>query len=243
MEAISYMECKDRSTNLFVQSFIHWLKHASISTPIPKISRGRILNHEFVVTERKNTFLAEILRKQKTFSDAFRMGRWIHRVAMEDDRYMIIKELKEYIIRPALTQVGMWSASAENLLAGTIMIESGGERLKQVKGPALGLYQIEPKTHKDVKRELDREHDKELKAQVLAACGMVDFPFDDALVWNLRYATIIARLLYRRDPSPLPDSEDAEGLAKTHKNIYNTVNGKADVRKSVEVFKRVIDNE
>jgi hypothetical protein len=162
---------------------------------------------------------------------------------MEDDRYMIIKELKEYIIRPALTQIGMWSASAENLLAGTIMVESGGERLKQVKGPALGLYQIEPNTHKDIKRELDRPEDRELKANALNACGMIDFPFDDALVWNLRYATIIARLIYRRDPMALPDDDDALGLANTHKRVFNTINGKADARKSVEVFKRVIDNE
>ena len=43
----------------------------------------------------------------------------------------------------------MGGSKAETLLLGTAKAESGLIYLKQLKGPALGLYQNEPKTHKD----------------------------------------------------------------------------------------------
>ena len=59
--------------------------------------------------------------------------------------------LKEYIIIPVLSKLDMYSESAANLLLGTAAIESDmGQFLRQINGPALGIYQMEPSTHLDI---------------------------------------------------------------------------------------------
>ena len=57
-------------------------------------------------------------------------------------------ELRQYVIRPTLKAINLWSIAAENLLLGTAAQESQlGHYLTQVKGPALGIYQIEQSVH------------------------------------------------------------------------------------------------
>ena len=136
--------------------------------------------------------------------------------------------------------LGLWSFAAENLLLGTMLVESGGEFLKQHPGPALGVYQVEPLTHLDVKNYLNTKRNSILKDKVLSCCFMGVLPPDDALVWNLRYATLIARLIYYRNPMKLPDASDAMGLATYHKTIYNSSLGKTNVDNSVTLFQNVI---
>lgn len=62
------------------------------------------------------------------------------------------EQLRLYVIRPTLEKIELWSEAAENLLLGTTAQESHmGTYIKQVgKGPALGIYQMEPATHKDI---------------------------------------------------------------------------------------------
>ena len=62
-----------------------------------------------------------------------------------------VKDLKFKIIIPTLQFIGLYSESAVNLLLGTAAQESHmGTYLTQIKGPALSIYQIEPKTHADI---------------------------------------------------------------------------------------------
>ena len=59
--------------------------------------------------------------------------------------------LRSMVIRPALTKINLWSRSAEELILGTAIVESGLTYLKQHgDGPALGLWQVEPATHEDL---------------------------------------------------------------------------------------------
>jgi hypothetical protein len=153
---------------------------------------------------------------------------------------MNLADMRNCIIRPTLKTVGLWSPSAENLLLGTMLVESGGEFLKQHPGPALGLYQCEPATHQSIKDYLNIKRNSILKDKVLTSCYMSVLPPDDALVWNLRYATLISRLVYYRSPVKLPDASDAIGLATYHKTIYNTSLGKTNVDSSVSIFQSVI---
>lgn len=52
------------------------------------------------------------------------------------------------MIAPVLDKIGLWSHSAEELVFRTAIVESGLTYYKQHgKGPALGLWQIEPATH------------------------------------------------------------------------------------------------
>lgn len=56
-------------------------------------------------------------------------------------------------IRPALARLRLGGAAAERLLLGTALTESGLVHLRQSGGgPARGLYQIEPATHRDLWR-------------------------------------------------------------------------------------------
>lgn len=60
------------------------------------------------------------------------------------------EQFRDYIIKPSLTHIGLWSPAAEQLVLATAMAESNLRYLQQINGPALGLYQIEPITHRDM---------------------------------------------------------------------------------------------
>lgn len=149
------------------------------------------------------------------------------------------KQFKEYIIRPTLKEIGLHSLAAENLLLGTALVESNLEYVQQLGGgPAIGVYQMEPATHRDIWNNYLRHRPD------LANC-VNDFlsPSYDKLYQlrgNLHYATAMARVHYLRVPKALPLADDAEGLAQYHKDYYNTHLGKTDVSKSIEHFKRAI---
>ncbi|MBS1103507.1 hypothetical protein JK202_10850 [Gluconobacter sp. Dm-62] len=137
-----------------------------------------------------------------------------------------LSQVRLLIVRPALQALGLWSAAAENLLLGTLMVESGGVWLQQVGGgPALGLWQMEPATHDDC-------WDNWLCApgrsrQATALRQMIGYlnPSASLLVWNLKYAAGMARVRYQRVSEPLPAADDTEGLCSYWKAHYNTASG------------------
>lgn len=126
------------------------------------------------------------------------------------------------IIRPALQRLGLWSLTAERLLLGTAIAESWLVSLKQKPGPALGFYQMEPATHFDIwKNYLAYRPGLALKVK-----GLVKgLPRAQQMVWNLFYATAMARLQYRRDRFALPDENDLVGLGDYYKRVFNTEAG------------------
>ena len=64
---------------------------------------------------------------------------------------MLASQMLSLVIRPALEKLSLWSLSAEELVLGTAIVESGLTYLKQHgDGPALGLWQVEPATHDDL---------------------------------------------------------------------------------------------
>jgi hypothetical protein len=142
-------------------------------------------------------------------------------------------DLREAVIRPTLKHLELWSPAAENLLVGTIAIESGGRRLRQAGGgPARGLYQIEPATHDDV-WENYLEHKPKLSGRVALlmtswfAAGKGDADHRE-LDGNLFYSTAIVRIIYLRVPEVLPHADDIAALAVYWKKYYNTPLGKGD---------------
>ena len=58
-------------------------------------------------------------------------------------------QLREQVIAPALAKIDLFSPEAVALVLGTACVESQcGEYIKQMgKGPALGIFQIEPATY------------------------------------------------------------------------------------------------
>lgn len=128
-------------------------------------------------------------------------------------------QVRRLIIVPTLTHLGLpGGAAAVQLLLGTIAQESGFRALEQFHGPALGLYQIEPATHKDV-----LDNFAAYRAPLLQKLHEISGPFqDDAdLVVNLAYATAIARLIYYRAEEPLPEADHVARFAGYWKRHYN----------------------
>jgi hypothetical protein len=155
---------------------------------------------------------------------------------------MDIEQFNEFVLVPALTVIGLNSESANVLMLGTALIESGLVFLEQLgPGRGLGIYQMEQPTHLDMQRYLNQHHNSRLKERCLAACFYQAFPSEDALIHNLRYATVMARIKYWMRSDPLPAFNDAEGMATYHKRFYNSHLGKTNPSKSVRIFESVIE--
>ena len=135
------------------------------------------------------------------------------------------KQLRELIIKPTLRYLEpeiTYSEAAVELLMMTCAHESRlGTYIKQVQGPALGIYQMEPATEEDIFRNF-LDFKPSLLTKVVNHTGL-----GEELIWNLQYATIMARVHYYRDSEALPDVEDVRALAKYAKRVYNTELGKA----------------
>jgi hypothetical protein len=117
------------------------------------------------------------------------------------------------LIRETLDAMGERYASpvAVELLMLTTAQESGlGLHLWQVGGgPALGIYQMEPGRWEDTVVRGERLHD------ALAGAVGADWGDDRSmrrLVYDLRYATAMARAAYWLIPEPLPGAADLDGL-------------------------------
>ncbi len=147
-------------------------------------------------------------------------------------------ELRQYVIRPTLKAINLWSIAAENLLLGTAAQESQlGHYLTQVKGPALGIYQIEPNTHKDVwKNYLKYQHELSDAISHLSSNRCTWEAKESELITNLAYNTAIARVIYYRVPEALPDANDIAGLANYWKQHYNTHLGKGKVKEFIKHY-------
>lgn len=160
-----------------------------------------------------------------------------------------IQQFKNLILVPTLKAVDLYSESAVNLLLGTAIQESRLTYLKQKGGgPALGLFQIEPRTLDDIYfRYLQREDKKGLWERVQQfttrqdvhvttrqdVCGQV--------IGNIPFAVVIARIRYLMVPEALPAYDDLEGLGKYYKKYFNTSSGKGEVHEFVENYKKYVD--
>ncbi|MEE8501003.1 MAG: hypothetical protein V3S27_10560 [Kiloniellales bacterium] len=132
-------------------------------------------------------------------------------------------QFRRLVVRPALQAIGLCSPAAERLLLGTALTESGLTWLAQKGGgPALGIFQIEPATHADVWTNY-LAYRENLASRVASLAS--EQPRLGQLVWNLAYATAIARLIYYRRPEPLPAAADLAGLARYWKAHFNSALG------------------
>lgn len=132
-----------------------------------------------------------------------------------------VQQLRESIIRPCLEKLQKWSQEAEELLVLTCAQESrGGTFVKQVGGPALGIYQMEPMTHDDLWSSY-LPHHPNLSYNILNYLGYSRMPSPDTLVFNLGYATMMTRVFYLRVPEVIPSARDIPELAKYWNVHYN----------------------
>jgi hypothetical protein len=145
----------------------------------------------------------------------------------------------EGLITKVLDHLDLCSPSAVNLLLGTAAQESKfGTYLRQISGPALGVFQMEPATEDDIWQNFLRYHT--MLRGLVVQCTFISLPTPEALVWNLAYSIAMARIKYYRAPDPLPSPDDVQGLAAYWKNVYNTQKGKGKVEEFIENYQRYV---
>ena len=147
---------------------------------------------------------------------------------------MNASQVRVNLIRPILEAMGQatpckHSLASENIMMGTWAHESlGGKYIKQVGGPACGIFQIEPATA----HRLLEHYVKPRKVFVdFIARYSTQQSIEEQLVTNLALQVIIARLVYYPKPQPMPAADDLPGLAAYYKLHYNTPLGKSTVQK------------
>ena len=136
-------------------------------------------------------------------------------------------QLRELIIKPALSDLLLLSDDAIELLMFTCAVESyGGTYLKQRNGPALGIYQMEPVTYNDIWQNYLKSKSS-LLMMLLSNFEVHSMPHEDRLIYDLRFATAMARLHYARVIQPIPPANDIDAIWNYYKDHYNTSLGSA----------------
>ena len=134
------------------------------------------------------------------------------------------KQFRE-LIKETLLKLDKYSVDATNLLLGTCAQESAfGTYIEQINGPALGVFQMEPNTEKDI-WENYLYYRNELVKTVYDICGVIG-PDKFSLKTNLAYQITMARIHYLRVPEKLPDN--LIGYSRYWKKYYNTEQGKGN---------------
>jgi hypothetical protein len=134
------------------------------------------------------------------------------------------KQIKN-LIGLTIDELGYYSDEAVYLLLGTMAVESSfGTYLKQLNGPALGVFQMEPNTLKDIWiNYIHHRPNLAYKVDIVSGVHGVD---SRALETNLRYQIVMARIHYLRVPKALPNKSDLTAIARYWKVYYNTNKGK-----------------
>ena len=139
-----------------------------------------------------------------------------------------VNQLRELIIKPTLIDLVMFTEEAMELLVFTCATESlGGTYLKQVKGPALGIYQMEPETYNDIWQNYIKNKPS-LSLILLSNFDAGRMPSEDRLIYDIRFATAMARIHYERVAEKLPLASDKEAIFAYYKKYYNSNLGAAD---------------
>lgn len=127
-----------------------------------------------------------------------------------------------------------YSENAVNLLMLTAAQESHlGTYIKQIKGPARGIFQMEPATERDI-------YDNFLAYKPQIASKIRALTTDDGpdnLLSNLAYQIAMARVHYFRSPRAL-GSQTTEWAA-TWKAVYNTPLGKGTEQEAIANYLRL----
>lgn len=144
-------------------------------------------------------------------------------------------DLLRYVIEVSLAQLARLEPRLDGtvpraLMLGTAMVESNLQYLQQVRGPAMGLWQVEPRTHADCWQNF-LAFRPDMHAAFRELC--VFDPSPEEMRWNLLYGCAMARLVYWRAPEALPDL-DAYGLAGYHERHFNTERGALGRTKELE---------
>lgn len=153
-----------------------------------------------------------------------------------------IVQFRELIVKSTLNDLMLYSKNAEELMVFTCAVESlGGTYIKQIKGPALGIYQMEPETYNDIWQNYIKSKGG-LMMSMLSNFHITFMPSEDMLIYDLRFATAMTRLFYARIKEPLPEAEDINAIWEYYKRYYNTAKGAAVKEDSIKKYHAFISD-
>ena len=146
------------------------------------------------------------------------------------------------LIDDVLTRLGdkYNSNKALELVYNTGLVESKYVYLKQIKGPARGVFQCEPWVALDIINNYLKYRESLMK-KVAEVCELDWSHFTNPnekkwefiLTTNLAAQIVMCRLHYRRVPKPLP--KNLLDQANYYKKYYNTYKGKATPEHFMEI--------
>ena len=148
-----------------------------------------------------------------------------------------ITQFREDIVAPALNAVGIRSPEYVELLVFTCAVESaGGTYVKQIQGPALGIYQIEPNTFTDIWHNyILRKPDIVNMLSLNLGIHRIPAPLD--LITNLSLSSVMCAMIYKaRKVNPV--DSNPETLWSLYKEFYNTPAGKAEHDACMKAYKK-----
>ena len=141
-----------------------------------------------------------------------------------------VKDLIERILK----SMDLYSSEALDLVYKTGKVESGYKYLRQIKGPARGLFQCEAwvavdicKNYLEYRKDLMRKVAESTMVKLSYFVDPKEEDWDFILETNVAAQIAMCRLHYRRIPKPLPSS--AEGQAEYWKKYYNSIAGRGTV--------------
>jgi len=150
-----------------------------------------------------------------------------------DLRNLITDSLKSY----STAKINLYSDDARELLMLTAAQESHcGKYLKQINGPAIGIFQMEPATYNDLFDNYLVYNQDLLK--IIGTFNLNSGTWVLHMTGNIVYQIIIARLQYRRFKEAIPSAKDIPGLAYYYKKYWNTIMGKATVQEAMDNYNR-----
>lgn len=149
---------------------------------------------------------------------------------------MQYNQLKEAIVK-ILQKIQLpISEDVVNLISEIACVESNcGDYIKQINGPACGIFQIEPNTAKDIINNY-LAYRTQYKNKVMSTY-INSMTIEENLMYNLAFSVALCRVFFLRISESVPST--VEGRAEYWKKYYNTVYGKGTVEdyiKKVEKY-------
>lgn len=149
-------------------------------------------------------------------------------------------QFRSLILEPVLSKLQLYSKNAEELLVFTCAAESlGGTLLHQVKGPALGIFQMEPNTYTDIWVNYIRNRNQ-LATLMSLHMGCTRIPDVERMIYDLHFAAAMARIHYLRVTETIPDHTNVDAMWDYYKKYYNTEKGKAKKEDSIKKYQDFI---
>lgn len=150
-----------------------------------------------------------------------------------------ITQFRTDILIPTLEGLQIRDVNLRELLVFTCAVESsGGTYVKQINGPALGIYQIQPNTFSELWHNyIIRQPDVVNLLSMNLHINRFPDPFD--LITDLKLATATCVLYYKWKKVHVNSTEDEE-LWNVYKQYYNTELGKAEKEPSIKLYRKFI---